>query len=396
MKQVVMEICPLLGVKMEDIRSWLYTNKRQSQLLGDMTKTIRQCFIISDQHILFEEKLANGQWPPLWATSDAKSSSGGSPQVQKRPTVFQELSAITPDGPGEQGGDGGEIGPTQGRKQPADGLGRKKAQVQRVVREERDERTKPKPKLKLKPKPIWNLSSQEERKTASLTYATSILFFMTPKTQDELTELLKQLRLHPDNLAVLIQRIFEMALLVPQYYRMYAILCASLSNEKNSRAIARQNLLIMCEKEFLNRQEQSQQPESELIDKKEKQKRHLRLQSNMQFIGKLFLLKLIPENVVWKCFHELFSVTNPDETKMECFCKLMTVIGKRIDVPGSKIFTVFDSVFQETLPLLLLNTQLGSDVCKMIVDLIDLRRSGWIPLVERSAKKPFTKRKKTE
>ena len=63
LSQAVEKICPLLGVEIENIRVWDFINRRQPLLLEDMTKTLTQCNFISEQHILLEEKLNNGQWP---------------------------------------------------------------------------------------------------------------------------------------------------------------------------------------------------------------------------------------------------------------------------------------------------------------------------------------------
>merc|ERR1712137_1385260 len=61
-KEVLEEMCPVMGVEKEQVRMWDYINKKYSQLLEE-DKTLSQSTIIDNQHLMLEEKLASGEWP---------------------------------------------------------------------------------------------------------------------------------------------------------------------------------------------------------------------------------------------------------------------------------------------------------------------------------------------
>ena len=66
-----------------------------------------------------------------------------------------------------------------------------------------------------------------------------------------------------------------------------------------------------------------------------KNKAKRRVLGNIRFIGELFKLKMLTENIMHKCIVELLQ-TN-DEENLECLCKLLRTIGKDIDTDKAKV-----------------------------------------------------------
>merc|ERR1712137_26274 len=110
----------------------------------------------------------------------------------------------------------------------------------------------------------------------------------------------------------------------------------------------------------------------------------MRMRGNMEFVGELYQQGLIPEKVVKMCFHNLLSKV--DNTNMECFCKLMTTVGKQFS--GKPANATFMNMYFEKLHSESKNhTELDSRIRFMIMDLIDLRRNSWVPRQKKNQAK---------
>lgn len=64
------------------------------------------------------------------------------------------------------------------------------------------------------------------------------------------------------------------------------------------------------------------------------------------FIGELFKLQMLTENIMLQCLEMLLS-DRRDEESLECLCRLLTTIGKELDakVRFSPFFTIDLKVF---------------------------------------------------
>ena len=115
----------------------------------------------------------------------------------------------------------------------------------------------------------------------------------------------------------------------------------------------------------------------------------------VQFIGELYKLSVIKPKIVVFCLQELF--VKADEEKLECFAKLMTTIGEKLDKEDSireDLAHVWDDVYSMAgRPTQ--NTTNGpkapSNRIKFLLqDLSDLRQGGWVESQRRQESKAKT------
>ena len=56
---------------------------------------------------------------------------------------------------------------------------------------------------------------------------------------------------------------------------------------------------------------------------------------NIRFIGELFKLKMLTESIMHDCLLKLLR--SSDEDNLECLCRLLSTIGKDIDVERARV-----------------------------------------------------------
>lgn len=54
-----------------------------------------------------------------------------------------------------------------------------------------------------------------------------------------------------------------------------------------------------------------------------------------RFIGELFKLKMLTESIMHNCVLKLLKAK--DEESLECLCRLLSTIGKELDVEKAKV-----------------------------------------------------------
>ena len=54
-----------------------------------------------------------------------------------------------------------------------------------------------------------------------------------------------------------------------------------------------------------------------------------------RFIGELFKLKMLTENIMHDCVFKLLRTKDPEN--LECLCRLLTTIGKELDTDKAKV-----------------------------------------------------------
>ena len=115
-------------------------------------------------------------------------------------------------------------------------------------------------------------------------------------------------------------------------------------------------------------------------------KKRRRMLGNIIFIGELFKEKLLNEKIVHFCINRLLGdINKPEPDDIEGLCKLLTTVGKLIDHPKAKFH--MDEYFSR-LKELSTNRALESRIRFMIRDIMDLRRSNWVP--RRAIEAPTT------
>lgn len=107
---------------------------------------------------------------------------------------------------------------------------------------------------------------------------------------------------------------------------------------------------------------------------------------NIQFIGLLYKCGLLTVRIIHSCIQQLLmEEAAPRPEDIECLCKLLTTIGKQLDEhPGHP--GVMDAYFGR-LQRLREGSVLDSRIRFMIQDLLDLRRSRWVPRQKKEGPK---------
>lgn len=188
-------------------------------------------------------------------------------------------------------------------------------------------------------------------------------FVIVAKEDDTLKGLLK----------VLIDKIFEQALLQPTFCDIYAELCFSVHQEMKT---FRKVMLIKCQEEF--EKDDIVPPDNlsddELIGFEFKAKR--RMLGNIKFIGELYKHNILVEPVMYECMNRLLknqTPENPDDEKIEALCDLLINIGKDLDTGKSRCR--IDKCFEEMEGLQ--EGNVSSRIKFKVEDLKDLRNNRW-------------------
>lgn len=229
----------------------------------------------------------------------------------------------------------------------------------------------------------------------------NILNKLTPQNLEKLTHDLIKLNINTeDRLKESIDIIFEKSIDEQVFSQTYAELCCILAQIKVPVADTpgklvnfRTMLLTRCQKEFDSDYQQSisydklineseacadEQKRRELKeiadDKLLRAKR--RSLGNIRFIGELFKLKMLTEGIMNDCIERLLK-QETDEENLECLCKLLSTIGKELDKPinTQKMKSYFDKLDKIAKK----KDAVSSRIRFMILDVIDLRKNGWVP-----------------
>ena len=223
---------------------------------------------------------------------------------------------------------------------------------------------------------------------------------MTPSKHEKLFAQIENLPIDTEErLAGVIQLFFEKAISEPFFAPTYAKMCQSLSQKAVSSStdgetsVSFRNLLLaQCKKEFdrdgadrigfdekkteihsAENEEKKNQLKMELQDLVDKNRR--RVLGNITFIGELFRVGTISEEVIHRCIRRL--ITNPGEQEMEKLCVLMTTIGKDLDSSSNQNSSdVMNSHFR-TLESMAVDLKLSNRMRFMITDLTELRGRQW-------------------
>lgn len=261
-----------------------------------------------------------------------------------------------------------------------------------------------------------------ETKTAELIRQfRSILNKLTPENFPILIQNLKELTIDTvDLLDECISLVFEKAINEPNYSASYAQLCKEVSivfvvplDEKNSqqKAVFKNRLITQCQKEFMRHRdgdlpktnaEKLKTIEDELDEVKKEELRaefdeenvkiRRRAVGTVHFIGELYKIEMLTSKIMNSCISHLLDQTMCSEETLECLCKLLTTIGKRLEktddkkrIDLSEYFTTLSKIADKKHPL-----NISSRIKFMIQDLIDLRLNNWTPRKLQRENKPLT------
>ncbi|XP_037644299.1 eukaryotic translation initiation factor 4 gamma 1-like, partial [Sebastes umbrosus] len=242
--------------------------------------------------------------------------------------------------------------------------------------------------------------SPEQVKTQELFNSLhSILDKLTPQKFRELMKQVMDLTIDTEErLKGAVELIFEKAISEPNSSMVYANMCRCLmglevpTSDKPGVFVNFRNLLLnCCQKEFEKEQDDDliiAKKQQEIEAAKEGEEReHLRVElqesrdqarrrslGNIMFIGELFKLKILNEVIMYICIGELLK--NHDEESLECLYMMLSTIGKDLDFEKAKprmdqYFNQMDQIIKER--------KTSSRISLMLQDVLDLRKSNWVP-----------------
>jgi hypothetical protein len=209
----------------------------------------------------------------------------------------------------------------------------------------------------------------------------------------QLIDLIKaNVRLGHDLLREVVTIMFDKALAEPFFASMYSDFCVRINDNVKEfeepvmitettakrKRLFKTLLLNKCQEEFERGVENVQtdgKTEEEVDEEKSSQKR--RMLGNIRFIGELFKKSMLTEPIMHSCVHHLLlDSSNPTEEDIEALCNLLTTIGKNLDHESAnhKMEAYFDKLIEHSQ-----NKKFPSRIRFMILDLLDLRKNGWIP-----------------
>eukprot|EP00300_Choanocystis_sp_HF-7_P040891 c7471_g1_i1.p1 GENE.c7471_g1_i1~~c7471_g1_i1.p1 ORF type:complete len:1071 (+),score=207.75 c7471_g1_i1:260-3214(+) len=220
----------------------------------------------------------------------------------------------------------------------------------------------------------------------------SMLNKITPDNFETLTK--KILDFDLTSVAVLqglIDLLFDKALMESSFVTVYADLAKEISlrdttkvdNNPKDKGVFLKQLITKCQMEF----EAESKSSSEDLPDEEARKVKLRMLGNIRFIGELFKRGMLAAGTMKICIDSLLRHDVPDEEDLESLCRLISTIGKRIEVDKKELV---DATIQKL-------TELEEDKSNgleprirfMILDLLELRSRKWIP--RQKASGPRTK-----
>jgi len=180
----------------------------------------------------------------------------------------------------------------------------------------------------------------------------------------------------------IIDQIYIFAIHSHNISALYSKLCAALWTElyKNCEENAKQFkrlLLNRFEKNTATLDHKSEEIEKNMLRKKV---------GNMTFIGELHLQDMLSERIMHEIIKHLLVVPTPipSSDDIQVLCKLLTIIGEKMDHEESKKYVNFYFKKMESLSQY---TNLDLTLRSMLRDVIDMRNNNWVATTEITAAK---------
>ncbi|XP_012530181.1 eukaryotic translation initiation factor 4 gamma 3 isoform X2 [Monomorium pharaonis] len=255
-----------------------------------------------------------------------------------------------------------------------------------------------------KPTRLKQASLTEEEAKTEVLYkkVRSVLNKLTPQKFDTLVEQVRHLPIDTqERLQGVINLVFEKAVDEPSFSVEYALLCKQLalmevagSDTQDSSISFKKLIITRCQKEFeknpiddvarnrkLKEIDECNDPErkKELQLALEEEERRIRIKSvgNIRFIGELYKQQILTTKIMHRCIRHLLEQN--DEDNLECLCKLLTTIGKDLELKGpAEEMQEYFNKMQEIVARKG-QSKISSRIRFMLQDVIDLRANRWIP-----------------
>lgn len=265
---------------------------------------------------------------------------------------------------------------------------------------------------------------EEEKKTAELLKQfRSILNKLTPENFSKLMEKLKVLKIDTvERLDSCISLVFEKAITEPNYASSYATLCKEVSDvfivpldpnnptNEQQKAVFKKRLITQCQREFEKNRDnklfKNTQARLKEIDeetdptKKEEMKAEFDFESTkmrkravgtVHFIGELYKIEMLTSKIMRSCITHLLDPSMCSEDTLECLCKLLSTVGKRLEkldknkIDLTEYFSMLEKLADKNNPI-----GISSRIRFMIQDVIECRLNNWTPRKLQRENKPLT------
>ncbi|KAJ2852464.1 hypothetical protein IWW36_000351 [Coemansia brasiliensis] len=193
-------------------------------------------------------------------------------------------------------------------------------------------------------------------------------------------------------LRALVELVVEKASDEPKWIKMYGNLCLKLiyktsNNVKDHQVrmnsgefmaggvLVRKYLLHKCQNDF----ERGWKVESTAVEQTDAFYEAVKIKRRglglVELIGELFLLDVLTTDIIKSCLRRLLSnIKDPQEESLESMMKLLTTVGKKLDVPSNKeeVNLYFSRIRSMTT-----NKNLDSRIRLLLMNMIDLRARSW-------------------
>lgn len=172
--------------------------------------------------------------------------------------------------------------------------------------------------------------------------------------------------------------IVDKAMTEPHFAELYARFCSKLATVHKT---FKKTLLAICQTQF---EETDKEPDLPADMDPAERKYQLGFSKRksiglMQFIGELYKMKLIKGGIMIGCLERL--LVHDDEEQLECFAKLMTTIGERLEDYDTEpeMIAIWKQVYTlagkvpgggPVAP--------GNRIKFLLTDLIELKQNGWV------------------
>nr|KAI8731698.1 eukaryotic translation initiation factor 4 gamma 3-like isoform X1 [Biomphalaria glabrata] len=260
---------------------------------------------------------------------------------------------------------------------------------------------KPSPKL------VYAGEITEKRKSLE----SDVLFIMnrlTPTNFERLAVEMRNLNIQTyEELTDLVKIFFDKVTMETKFVEAYALLCKVMSSikvppppgMKENQATFRVVMLTKCQQEFEadksiifeDPEEKKKKIESEMPEGNERNEKieatlyqmklkRLKFYGNIRFIGELFKLGMLTENIMHDCIYRLLKAR--DDDSLVSLCQLLTTVGSVLDTEKAKVR--MDQYFNQMGKIA---EERKSRIKFTLKDAIDLRNNNWVPRKEQTGPK---------
>uniref|UniRef100_A0A0B7B9X8 MI domain-containing protein n=1 Tax=Arion vulgaris TaxID=1028688 RepID=A0A0B7B9X8_9EUPU len=264
----------------------------------------------------------------------------------------------------------------------------------------------------------WKPSQKQVSSTGELSekrrsLESEVLFIMnrlTPTNFERLAGEMKTLNIKSyEDLQELVKIFFDKVTMETKFVEAYANLCKVMSGLrvqpppntaiKDNQATFRVVMLTKCQQEFEadktvvfeDPEEKKKKIESEMPEGPERtaqientlyqmKLKRLKFYGNIRFIGELFKLGMLTENIMHDCIYRLLKAR--DDDSLVSLCNLVATVGQVLDTDKAK--TRMDQYYAQMAKIA---EERKSRIKFTLKDAIDLRSNNWVPRKEQAGPK---------